>query len=291
MRRNRSFWRNVAIIGALHLAVIIGLTRWGDRAQKRTPVNITWMDSAVAAAIPSETPANIPSEATVAPTPEEQPTVPPAEETPAPTVAAPSDIPLATPTPQPTSTPIPKSKPTATPTPRAKESAKPKSKPTPKATPKKKRSTKKAKATPTLKKSAEKKSTPTKAPAPKKVAAKKWTAAAQTSGAGNRSSGAGSAAQASWYGDMLHDRFFRAWVQPTSVVSTGVKMSALVRIRIEADGLVSAFEIVRSSGNVVVDQSVKEIAQRVTRVDPLPAGVGQSGHYDVKINFQLGLTQ
>lgn len=289
MRRNRSFWRNVAIIGALHLAVVIGLTRWGDRAQKRAPVNITWMDSAVAAAIPSETPANIPSEATVTPTPDEQPTVPPAEETPAPTVAAPSDIPLATPTPQPTSSPISKPKPTATPTPQAKESAKPKPKPTPKATPKEKRSTKKATATPKPKKSAEKKE-PQKARVPKKVVDKKGTATAETSGAGNRGSGAGSAAQASWYGDMLHDRFFRAWVQPTSVVSTGARMSALVRIRIEADGRVSAFEIVRSSGNVVVDQSVKEIAQRATRVDPLPAGVGQSGHYDVKINFQLGLT-
>ena len=64
-------------------------------------------------------------------------------------------------------------------------------------------------------------------------------------------------------------------------------MSALVRVRIEKDGRVSDFSIVRSSGNVVVDESVSAVAKRVTQVDPLPAGLGNAGHYDVNINFEL----
>lgn len=86
---------------------------------------------------------------------------------------------------------------------------------------------------------------------------------------------------------MLHDRFFNEWNQPTSVVASGAKMSVLVRLRIEKDGRVSDFAVARPSGNVVVDESVAAVAKRVTKVDPLPAGLGDAGHYDVNINFEL----
>ena len=89
---------------------------------------------------------------------------------------------------------------------------------------------------------------------------------------------------------MLHDRFYGEWVQPTSVVATGAKISALVRIRIEKDGRVSKFEIVKPSGNVVVDESVEAVSRRVTQVDALPKGLGGE-HYDVNINFELNPEQ
>ena len=89
---------------------------------------------------------------------------------------------------------------------------------------------------------------------------------------------------------MLHDRFYKAWDQPTSDGAAGTKMSALAKIRIEKDGRVTGFTIVRSSGNVLVDASVAAVGKRVTRVDPLPAGVGDS-HYEVKMNFELTLAQ
>jgi hypothetical protein len=41
----------------------------------------------------------------------------------------------------------------------------------------------------------------------------------------------------------------------------------------------------------VVDESVATIAKRVTQVDPLPAGLGNGDHYDVKINFELNSEQ
>ena len=86
---------------------------------------------------------------------------------------------------------------------------------------------------------------------------------------------------------MLHDRFHGEWVQPRTAAATGARMSTLVQLRIEKDGRVSDFRIVASSGNVIVDESVTAVANRVTRVDPPPAALSASGHYDVRIRFEL----
>src|SRR5207244_4830756 len=68
-----------------------------------------------------------------------------------------------------------------------------------------------------------------------------------------QANGSFTSANAGWYGNMLHDRFYREWAQPTTVVASGAKLSALARIRIEKDGRISDFKIVRTSGRVVVD--------------------------------------
>ena len=99
--------------------------------------------------------------------------------------------------------------------------------------------------------------------------------------------GAGGAAEFGWYGNMLHDRFYSEWMQPTTSVPAGAKISALVKIRIEKDGKISDFKIVKPSGISVVDESVEAVAKQVTQVDPLPAGLGSGGHYDVNINFEV----
>ena len=104
-------------------------------------------------------------------------------------------------------------------------------------------------------------------------------------------SGAVRASEFSWYGKMLHDRFYSEWIQPTTSVAIGAKISALVRIRIEKDGRISNFTIVKPSGNVVVDESVAAVAKRVTQVDPLPKGLGSGAYYEVNINFELNPEQ
>jgi TonB family protein len=86
---------------------------------------------------------------------------------------------------------------------------------------------------------------------------------------------------------MLHDRFYSEWVQPTHVATAGAKSSVLVKLRIEKDGKISSFEIVRPSGSAELDESVKGLANRVSHVDPVPDGLGKGNHYDVKINFEL----
>ena len=97
--------------------------------------------------------------------------------------------------------------------------------------------------------------------------------------------------ESSWYGKMLHDRFYREWIQPKTSIAIGAKISALVRIRIEKDGRISNFTIVRPSGNVVVDESVAAVAKRVTQVDPLPKGLGGGAYYEVNIDFELNPEQ
>jgi len=108
---------------------------------------------------------------------------------------------------------------------------------------------------------------------------------------GGHAGGGTSASEFGWYGNMLHDRFYSAWIQPTTTVASGIKISTLVKVRIEKDGRVSKFEIIKPSENVVVNESVAAIAKRVTEVDAPPVGLGNGNHYDVKINFELNTNQ
>ncbi|MFN2623893.1 MAG: TonB family protein [Chthoniobacterales bacterium] len=266
MPRDARFWRNVALVAVAHLVVLLALARGSREAAPTNLQTVVWMNSeASAAAEPRSKPAPSPTPAAL-----EKPE-------PGPSVAmAKSEIQL--PSPTPTSTPRPKPSPTPTP----KDSPKP----TPKATPK-----------PSPKKSVEPKATPKPAEKKdeKKSAAEKKdssTSATQSSDKPDKSSkGSGSGttqpSEFAWYGTMLHDRFHKAWEQPKSVVATGAKMSTIVKIRIEKDGRVSKFAIVKPSGNVVMDESVTAIAQRVTQVDPLPEGLAQKSYYEVKIDFEL----
>lgn len=60
-----------------------------------------------------------------------------------------------------------------------------------------------------------------------------------------------------------------------------------VKIRIEKDGKIASAEIVKSSGNSIMDESVLAAAKHVSQIDPLPSGLGTDGSYTVNINFEL----
>ena len=289
MPRDARFWRNVTIIAVAHIAIIVALVRWNRETRKPNLQSIVWMSGGgtevAAQSGPAQTETAIektpPPEAdTLRSKPEDQ------DEPPAPTTAR-SDLQLPTVTPLPTPTTAPP-QPSMTPVPKA--SPKPTAKPAPKATPKKPVG---AKVTP--KPSPKKKATPAeheKENDENSKEAAKITPANAKSAEGEKSGSAGPsglvrASEFSWYGKMLHDRFYSEWIQPRTSVAIGAKMSVLVKIRIEKDGRVSNFTIVRPSGNVVVDESVAAIAKRVTQVDPLPNGVGSGAYYEVNINFEL----
>lgn len=285
MPRDARFWRNVLLIAVAHIAVLIALVRWSHATRPSDSQSIMWMSSGGTDVAPESLPAKIEKaiEATSPPETDTPLSTPPEEDEPPIPSQAKSDLQLPSPTPPPT----PVAKPSLTPIPKPSPKATPK--PTPKATPKK---TVVAKATP--KPSPTKKVTPSE-PAKKngeseKEAAKSTPSSAKSAGGEDSGStgpgGATRASEFSWYGKMLHDRFYSSWIQPTTSVAVGAKMSALVRIRIEKDGRVSNFTIVRPSGNVVVDESVVAVAKRVTQVDPLPKGLG-GAYYEVNINFEL----
>jgi outer membrane biosynthesis protein TonB len=298
MSTSPRFWRNVTLIALAHLALIAGLIRWSVAARSAPDAeSLVWLSgvedlaaerSESGAAAPTKV--SVPSAESESLGPEER------EKEQPPLTQAKSEIELPKPTPM--ETPVPKA------IAKSKATPKPTPKPTPKSTPKK---TVLAKAT---KSSAHPKSSTPKSTGDqtdgrneKKKSAKIASAKTESSsdnGAGKTGSagkggghagGGTSASEFGWYGNMLHDRFYSAWIQPTTTVASGIKISTLVKVRIEKDGRVSKFEIIKPSENVVVNESVAAIAKRVTEVDAPPVGLGNGNHYDVKINFELNTNQ
>ena len=88
------------------------------------------------------------------------------------------------------------------------------------------------------------------------------------------------------YHGMIRDRFHSLWEQPKSVVRSNQDFVTILKIRIRKDGTILSREIVNSSGNPTMDETVQKAADKVTRIDPLPTGI-QSDPYEVKIQFKL----
>ena len=270
------FWRNVVLIALAHVALIAGLIRWSVAARPSSnPESIVWLGGAGDLSADE-------SEKHESPSPQQPHTDSefsgseqdePAKEKPVVTTAK-SEIEIPTATPKPTATATP-AKPSATPALRAKITPKPIPKPTPK-------KTLVAKASP--KPAAKPKPSPAKANAKsekkdKITLAKKDSASrsgSMQSGSTDKAASAGGGSSTSefgWYGNMLHDRFYSAWIQPTTNVPSGTKISALVNVRIEKDGRVSKFEIAKPSENATVNESVAAVAKQVSQVDPPPTGL------------------
>ena len=289
------FWRNVVLIALAHVALIVGLIRWSVAARASTNAeSIVWLGGAedLAAGQPeNEEASSAQGEAhPIEPKPlkDDQ-----AEEEKRLVTAAQSEIELPSPTPKPTPKPTSTPKPSTTSTPKPKATPKIIPKPPPKkillakASPKPLPKTK-----PSSTKSSEKSQKNEKSLTAKTGAASQSGSGKTGSTAKGGSAGGGrSASEFGWYGHMLHDRFYSAWIQPTTSVPSGSKISTLVKVRIEKDGRVSKFEIIKLSENVVVNESVEAIAKRVTEVDAPPDGLSNGEHYDVKINFELNTEQ
>jgi TonB family protein len=284
------FWGNVVLIALAHVALIAGLIRWSVAARASSnPESIVWLggagdlsaDESKKQESPSPKQPPIDSESSGSEQDEA------ADEKPVVTTAK-SEIELPSATPKPTATATP-AKPSATPALRAKITPKPIARPTPKKTLVAKDSPKSAtKPKPNPAKANAKSEKKDKIPLAKKDSASRSGSvqSGSTGKAASASSGS-SASEFGWYGNMLHDRFYSAWIQPTTNVPSGTKISALVNVRIERDGRVSKFEIAKPSENATVNESVAAVAKQVSQVDPPPTGLIKGDHYDVKINFEL----
>src|SRR5437867_5407062 len=278
MAKSGRFWRNVVVIAVAHVALIAGLIRWSLAARASNPESIVWLGAAQDLAARQS---------------ESEPSLPPKPEAPKPSnedeehekkpavLTAKSEIELPSPSPKPTPTAASTPKSTATPAPKPKATPRPIPKPTPK-----KALVAKASPKPSPK------AKPGSAKANEKSEKNEKSAQTRSGGLQSAVSGGGSSAsEFGWYGHMLHDRFYSAWIQPTTSVPSGNKISTLVKVRIEKDGRVSKFEIIKPSENVVVNESVAAIAKRVTEVDAPPTGLIKGDHYDIKINFELNTEQ
>jgi TonB family protein len=282
------FWVNVVLIALAHVVLIAGLIRWSVAAKASSnPESIVWLGGAGDfSADESEKQKSQPPPTAAESSQTEKEEV--ADERPAVTTAKSEiELPSATPKPTATATPAPERSPTPPPKPKVTP------KPIPKPTPKKSLV---AKASP--KPSAKPKSSPAKANAKsekkdkitlakKEPASQSGSGQSGSTGKAGRAGGASSASEFGWYGNMLHDRFYSAWIQPTTKVPSDTKISTLVSVRIEKDGRVSKFEITKPSGNATVNESVTAVARQVSHVDAPPTGLIKGDHYDVKINFEL----
>ena len=288
MARNAGFWRNVVLIALAHVALIAGLIRWSVAAKASSnPESIVWLggagnlsaDETEKQESPSPTQPVAQHESS---RPEHDKT---AEEKPA-VKAVKSEIELPSATPKPTATPA---KPSPPPASKEKTTPKPIPKPTPRKTLVAKASPKPAaKHTPSPAKANSKSEKKEKIVLAKKDSAPQSGSGQSGSlGKAGKAGGGSSASEFGWYGNMLHDRFYSAWIQPTTKVPSGTKISTLVNVRIEKDGHVSKFEIAKPSGNATVNESVAAVAKQVSQVDPPPTGLIKGDHYDVKINFEL----
>ena len=72
MTRDARFWRNVTIVGLVHLGLLFGLL-WWSRNPSRVPKDVVWMEGGAGASAPAEaeTPPPVTPEAPPVETPEE----------------------------------------------------------------------------------------------------------------------------------------------------------------------------------------------------------------------------
>jgi len=105
-------------------------------------------------------------------------------------------------------------------------------------------------------------------------------------GPGKAGNGSG-ASEFGWYYSMIHDRFHSRWDQPTSIAHGSQDIVTTLKIRIAKDGTIQSREILHSSGDNTMDQSVMTAADRVLQIDPLPAGLGNGEFFEINIAFKL----
>ena len=305
MPADPAFRRNLLIVAALHVGFIGAVWLVSQWPGKKKPDQVLWLEGG---SVGGETGVGEP-EPPAPPDAEPEPPKPEPEkleliQVPPVAPPAPSDIvmPKATPaslTPPP-ATPKPTTPKPSTPKPETPKPTTPKA--TPKETPK---TSPKPKATPNADASPKPKSSPAEKPKGTPGAKKTDGAATATEakpgtgkpggngpgtgngkGAGKTGSGTGEP-QFGWYFSMLHDRFHNRWEQPTSIVRAGADFVTTLKIRIAKDGTISGREIVNSSGNPVMDESVLAAANKVQQIDPLPAGLGDGEFFEIKVNFKL----
>ncbi len=313
MPEDSAFRRNLLLVAALHVAFVGAVWLLGLWPSKTPPAQVVWLEGgSIGGGEPGEGEAAPPpapdmEEAEPEPAPVAEPekmeliaVAPPAEPPAESEIVTPKATPEpATPkpaTPKPaTPKPIPPKPETPKPaTPKAKPKATPKVAPKPKPKPK---ATPRATAAPKPKPSPG--DTPKTTPGPKKEDSTATNAKSGEGKPGGNGPGTGNGkgsgktgngvgeAQFGWYFSMLHDRFHNRWEQPTSIVRAGADFVTTLKIRIAKDGTISQREIVHSSGNPVMDESVLAAANKVQQIDPLPAGLGSGDILEIQVNFKL----
>lgn len=90
------------------------------------------------------------------------------------------------------------------------------------------------------------------------------------------------------YHELIHDRFYSQWEQPTSIPTEHKHdFVCTLQLTIQADGTISHFQLAKASGNPIMDSSVLSAAEKVLTIAPLPSAIATGSSYKVNINFEL----
>lgn len=108
--------------------------------------------------------------------------------------------------------------------------------------------------------------------------------AGEGTGKGKTGTGKDAASQFGWYHQLIDDAFRSRWEQP---VGMGQDVVTSVKLRIMKDGRITVREMVKSSGNPQMDESVMRAAERVLEVDPVPKGLGNGEYYELIVAFKI----
>jgi len=111
----------------------------------------------------------------------------------------------------------------------------------------------------------------------------KGNSSAGSDGKGTGSASGNGEANFGLYAEIIKNRFDGAWNQPHGEIPAGSALVVTVHLKIESDGTVTEFSIVEGSGNSVVDETVKEAGQKITRLPPPPGGNG----FSPTVRFEL----
>ncbi len=88
------------------------------------------------------------------------------------------------------------------------------------------------------------------------------------------------------YSNRMHDRFYEAWVPPASISGARGKIKVPADITIDAKGRVRSFQIAKSSGYPALDESVRAVGRKVTKVARPPATPSGS-EFHLRVFFEL----
>ncbi len=293
-RERREFRQTAIYVVAAHVLVLVVFAITAKFQPKAKIEQIQWLDGGLLGG-------GDPGAASAPPPEPEPPTPPPPDPVPEPPPPAPATSDLAVPkaTPPP-ATPVPATPKPATPkpatpkpsSPTPKPKPKTTTKPTPKATPKKSASPKpeaspkasvKASPKPAAKTDADGTSD---SPNAAKPGAAKGPAMGDGKGKGTAGTGpgAGKPSDFGWYFSGLRDRYYAVWAPPS--VADSASLVVTLKIRVKRDGTVLGHELIKSSGNSLMDGSVLAAAEQVTKIDPLPPGLGKEDIVEIPINFK-----
>ncbi|MDK3162302.1 TonB family protein [Kamptonema cortianum] len=88
------------------------------------------------------------------------------------------------------------------------------------------------------------------------------------------------------YFNHIRSRMIDSWDRPRDLLGPSQKLKTGIRMKISRNGNVSSVSLASSSGNSTWDESALAAARKVTKVNPLPDGLGDDSGLTLTVFFE-----